>query len=125
MKQLKDWTLEEIQEYCTDAYCTERELKSFCDENFCANHGGNTSPANRTPYDWDLTPATPTHTVGEIVWHPYPLEIPPKEGKYLVTTSTNFISTAKWITSPNYTFVIPVEVIARAEHPKPYKEKEG
>lgn len=113
MKLLKDWTLEEAHNYCIgyrfshENNCVGCKLFKQCRHSFGS---------------FDFIPPTQQKT---IVWHPYPLEIPPKEGKYLVTTSTNFISTAKWITSPNYTFVIPVEVIAWAEHPNPYKEKEG
>lgn len=75
MKPIREWTLQEVKDYCSDKNnkCEECVLKYACDD-FSSD----------APSGWTLTPSTYKE---EIEWHSYPEEEPPITQKnYLVQT---------------------------------------
>ena len=75
MKPLKDWTLQEVKDYCLDENntCECCALKCLCD----------TFPED-APEFWNLTPPPPPTQEETIVWHKYPEDKPTWQGIYLV-----------------------------------------
>lgn len=67
-----------------------------------------------------------------ITWHPYPEEVPPRYGEYLVTASNDLMERTSFIDLWHYCkndefqklgYMLPPEahVLAWAELPRPYK----
>ena len=73
MKELKDWTLGEVKEYCSEqADCASECL--FNDKGLC-------KLCDVVPDDWDLGVPPPTQEE-TIVWHKYPEDKPMPAGDY-------------------------------------------
>lgn len=60
------------------------------------------------------------------VWHPYPKEMPKKEGQYLITLrvgTTDYMDTDSYCINKNHEIFLRYDhfIIALAELPEPYK----
>lgn len=119
MKPLKDWTLEELKDYCTATHFSNYvDPCENCDVRFVCNG------ADNQPRSWNLAPDPPPTQEETIVWHKYPEDKPKEPGIYMVELTFNKHGNVYAFDNFRVEFVTKERFIkAWAEMPKGYQEE--